>query len=96
LPRGQQPDPAPAERQSAGALGLMRSRTDAEAAMKPAHAERIDAVNDDAGAGDQLPPRTQYAAIDDGVSIAAGRVIHAIHAAHNPQTINTAIFSGVR
>ncbi len=73
----------------------MRSLADAEAAMKPAHAERIDAVND-AGAGDQFPPRMQYAAIDDGVSIAAGRVIHAIHAAHNPQTINTAIFSGVR
>ncbi|WP_175734701.1 hypothetical protein [Burkholderia ambifaria] len=53
-------------------------------------------MNDDAGAGDQLPPRTQYAAIDDGVSIAAGRVIHAIHAAHNPQTINTATFNGVR
>ncbi|ABI89961.1 hypothetical protein Bamb_4409 [Burkholderia ambifaria AMMD] len=54
LPRGQQFDPEPDEQQSAGALGLMRLRADAEAAMKPAHAERIDAVNDD-GAGTSAP-----------------------------------------
>ncbi|NLA16688.1 hypothetical protein GPU89_02615 [Burkholderia cepacia] len=40
--------------------------------------------------------RMQYAGIDGGVSIAAGRVIHAIHPAHIPQTISTATFSGVR
>ena len=44
----------------------------------------------------QLASRMQYAGIDGGVSIAAGRVIHAIHPAHNPQAIITATFSGVR